>query len=121
MGSTIKGRRKDRTISDIDALKLWAKWMRLNMLPEDEVAEETLEHLRCVESVCSQVGTWKAKHDKLQAQLALADKLAAVVDECLMPTATWFFKGPYGASPPEDTWQRGADALAEYKRARGQT
>jgi len=32
-----------------------------------------------------------------------------------MQTATWFFEGPYGASPPEDTLPRARALLEKIK------
>jgi hypothetical protein len=75
-----KGPRKDRERSDIQILTEWAAWMAAR--PHSEADTELI---RCVMNVCSQVGTWKAKHDRLEERVRKAEGLLEEVTDWLCP------------------------------------
>ena len=65
---------------------------------------EAIEEMKLKETVA-----YKCGYDSGRAE-AIAEVVPVLAD--LMQTATWFFEGPYDASPPEDTLPR-ARALLE--------
>jgi ribosomal protein S24E len=67
--NTPKGPRNVRTVESKDAAKLlldWCKWAELGSARRQVTAmdpDSTYEMVKAVRDVCSQVGTWKAKHE----------------------------------------------------------
>lgn len=58
--------------NDTETLKAWCHWKRKQWAKpgfgERELAESELELVTAVENVISQVGTWKAKYEKLAGE-----------------------------------------------------
>jgi hypothetical protein len=90
-----------KALSDVEALLVWAEWIKLQ-----DPSEADTEMAISVRNVCSQVNNWKAKFERADASLRAADELAEAFEAVL-------------AKADRGSQRFGIHALTAYRKARG--